>query len=628
MKNLFTCLFLFLLVSFHIVIAQTTLSAGDLIIPTVNADGDKNFDFVPLVNLESGTVINFTDNAWISSSSSLATNEGTLTYTATSSISAGTIVSCPSNNGGDGFTENGNFLPSASGDNILVYQGTASSPYFIYGIGWAKTNSWVYTGTNDSDIPPALSEVSCTIVNLGADDNYQYNTANGTSGNNAEILALLTSVSNYNNNNDPAYSALSATFTISGSGFSIKGPTSSGELVLTEINDPTDSDFSYLEIYNTSSDYMNILECSAIQYSAPKTTEFSSSEDKLSITRRSGANIKLDGGILIAPKNFLLLIRGDNTIVSVPNFESSSYYNRTLNDNVLFAWDGTDQGGVPLITGDETFEITNSSGTTIDKSAVNVDSLIKVNGSNETFAIDKRYERIGVSSYDWVKYTGDYNNATPGSISSDNQNDSSLPVSLQNFNAVPGNSKITLCWVTESETDNLGFNLYRSTAKDGGFVVINDQLIPGYGSTSAMHKYSYVDRNVVNGITYYYKIEDVDYAGKSKLHHIVVSATPAGNEASTLVKDFRLHPCFPNPFNPETTLRFELGETADVHVQVYDLLGNMITTLTNSTYQPGEYSLTWDGVNFQNQSVATGIYFVHTQTSTGFSHTDKVVYIH
>jgi len=610
--------------------AQTTLSPGDLVVVTVNADGNKNFDFVPLVDLEIGTVIYFTDNAWVTANSALNTNEGTIKYIASGSVSKGTVVFFSGSVGGEWTSESGSFNPATAGDNILVYQGTASSPTFIYGIGWAKTSSWSYTGTNDSDIPLTLSEVSCTIVNLGTAENYQYNTINSTSGTNAEILALLTSVSNYNSNDTSAYSALSATFTVSGSGYPIKGPTNSGDLVITEINDPTDSDFSYIEIYNASSDYMNIYECSAIQYGASNTSTFSSSESNLTITKRNGTNIKLDGGILIAPKNFLLLIRGDNTTVSVSNFESSSYYNRTLNDNVLFAWEGSAAAGVPQINGGETFKITNNDGTTIDKTSVNIGdaySEIKVSGSLETFSQGKRYERISVSSYDWVKHDGDYASATPGSISSDNQNDSSLPVELQDFNAVPGNSKVTLCWSTGSETENLGFNLYRSVNKNGEFLMLNAELIPGHGSTSEMHEYFWVDKNVVNGVSYYYKIEDVDYAGVAKLHDIVVTATPTGKEESTLVKGFRLQPCFPNPFNPETTLRFELGKAADVSVQVYDLLGNLVNTLTNSAYQPGEYSLSWNGRDAHDRLSATGIYFLCISSGTGFSSTQKVIFL-
>ena len=157
--------------------------------------------------------------------------------------------------------------------------------------------------------------------------------------------------------------------------------------------------------------------------------------------------------------------------------------------------------------------------------------------------------------------------------------------------------------------------------------MLNAELIPGHGSTSEMHEYSYTDHNVVNGVTYFYKIEDVDYAGTAKLHDVIVSATPSGKEESTLVEGFRLQPCFPNPFNPETTLRFELGEAADISVRVYDVRGKLVRTLTNSRYLPGEYSILWNGTDFKNQAIASGIYLIQTQSSTGFSRSDKVIYL-
>ncbi|MBU0712036.1 T9SS type A sorting domain-containing protein, partial [bacterium] len=86
-------------------------------------------------------------------------------------------------------------------------------------------------------------------------------------------------------------------------------------------------------------------------------------------------------------------------------------------------------------------------------------------------------------------------------------------------------------------------------------------------------------------------------------------------------------PCFPNPFNPETTLRFELGKAADVSVQVYDLLGNLVNTLTNSAYQPGEYSLSWNGRDAHDRLSATGIYFLCISSGTGFSSTQKVIFL-
>ncbi len=132
---------------------ETTLLPGDLMIVTVNADGNDNFDFVPLVDLAAGTEISFTDNAWVDASSSLTTNEGTLTYTASASVTKGTIVSYPGAAGGE-WTAAGGFNISGSGDNILVFQGLPATPTFIYGIGWASSSPWPYnSNTNTSDIP-------------------------------------------------------------------------------------------------------------------------------------------------------------------------------------------------------------------------------------------------------------------------------------------------------------------------------------------------------------------------------------------------------------------------------------------------------------------------------------------
>lgn len=241
---------------------------------------------------------------------------------------------------------------------------------------------------------------------------------------------------------------------------------------------------------------------------------------------------------------------------------------------------------------------------------------------------DSRAERKSTVSTPTATWTStEWTITDPANVSDCDPTDSSLPVELQDFNAIPGDRKVSLAWVTESEIENLGFNLYRSLEKRGVFTQINDRLIPGHGSTSEQHEYSYVDHNVVNGVTYYYKIEDVDYAGKTELHGIIVSAMPSGKDESAVATDFRLQPCYPNPFNPETTLRFEVREAAEVDIRVFDLRGNLINTLTNSRYLPGEYSLSWNGANFQNQTVTSGVYFIQTRTSGGFARTDKVIFL-
>lgn len=98
-------------------------------------------------------------------------------------------------------------------------------------------------------------------------------------------------------------------------------------------------------------------------------------------------------------------------------------------------------------------------------------------------------------------------------------------ISLSSFEAVAGSNKVTLEWTTESETDNAGFNIYRSSTSDGSYEKINTELIPAKGSATQGASYKYVDDGVTNRITYYYKLEDIDQAGTGTMHG-PASATP------------------------------------------------------------------------------------------------------
>ncbi|MCX5895484.1 MAG: hypothetical protein NTZ51_06610 [Proteobacteria bacterium] len=92
------------------------------------------------------------------------------------------------------------------------------------------------------------------------------------------------------------------------------------------------------------------------------------------------------------------------------------------------------------------------------------------------------------------------------------------------FYTLPGDREVTLVWITGSEIDNGGFNLYRSDSEEGEYIKINDTLITAEGNAGGS-SYEFVDKDVKNGKTYYYKLEDVDLNGNSTFHGSV-SATP------------------------------------------------------------------------------------------------------
>jgi hypothetical protein len=81
---------------------------------------------------------------------------------------------------------------------------------------------------------------------------------------------------------------------------------------------------------------------------------------------------------------------------------------------------------------------------------------------------------------------------------------------------VPGT--VIVEWTTESEVNLAGFNIYRSESRDGPYVRLNDTLIPASPDPIAGASYSYADSTARAGVTYYYKLEDVELDGKATVH--------------------------------------------------------------------------------------------------------------
>ncbi len=99
---------------------------------------------------------------------------------------------------------------------------------------------------------------------------------------------------------------------------------------------------------------------------------------------------------------------------------------------------------------------------------------------------------------------------TPGNVN--------VPVELSSFAGSYQRGVVVLTWVTQSERDNFGFHLYRSSDATASYVRITDNIIPGAGTTAEPRTYRYTDSNVGSEITYWYKLEDVDLSGTSTFH--------------------------------------------------------------------------------------------------------------
>jgi hypothetical protein len=97
--------------------------------------------------------------------------------------------------------------------------------------------------------------------------------------------------------------------------------------------------------------------------------------------------------------------------------------------------------------------------------------------------------------------------------------------------------------------------------------------------------------------------------------------TGTGNNLSELPKEFKLYDNYPNPFNPTTTIKYDIANNSFVKLTIYDLTGKEIETLVSDNMQAGRYEATWSGSNY-----ASGIYFAKIEAGS-FKHIIKMVMV-
>ena len=101
--------------------------------------------------------------------------------------------------------------------------------------------------------------------------------------------------------------------------------------------------------------------------------------------------------------------------------------------------------------------------------------------------------------------------------------------------------------------------------------------------------------------------------------------------ANQRVEETQLLPNYPNPFNPETWIPYQLSEVSTVNVKIYDVTGSLVRTI-NVGHKPGGYHLTreravyWDGRNESGESVSSGVYF-YTLITHDYTQTRRMVIV-
>ncbi|MBK6766648.1 MAG: T9SS type A sorting domain-containing protein [bacterium] len=185
--------------------------------------------------------------------------------------------------------------------------------------------------------------------------------------------------------------------------------------------------------------------------------------------------------------------------------------------------------------------------------------------------------------------------------------DNWLPVELAGFTAVAAANGISVDWATRSEARLDRFELVRN-----GVVIAQVAA----SNSAAGSSYSFLDVNVDGGVTYTYELVCLALDGSRDLM-ATASATPQGGP--TVISNFALHQNFPNPFNPETSISFELAEAATVMLTVFNMNGQVVSTLLNGELNAGSHTVNFDGAN-----LTSGVY-LYRLTAGSYSATMKMV---
>ena len=197
--------------------------------------------------------------------------------------------------------------------------------------------------------------------------------------------------------------------------------------------------------------------------------------------------------------------------------------------------------------------------------------------------------------------------------------DAALPVTLSSFTARGDREMVVLEWTTESEWDNQGFYIHRreQTLKD--FQPLTTEIIPGAGSSSQGHHYSWIDRDVEPGRTYWYRLISEDLSGQTHVYEPV-----SASALESLPQSFALSQNYPNPFNPETWIEYRLPETSRVTINIYNVTGQLVQQLEDGDLPAGAYRTRWDGRDLNGSPAASGVYFCRMKTAA-FTGTIKMI---
>jgi len=189
------------------------------------------------------------------------------------------------------------------------------------------------------------------------------------------------------------------------------------------------------------------------------------------------------------------------------------------------------------------------------------------------------------------------------------------------FPEVPANLYLTgsvgqhpiLHWNANSEADLDGYNIYQKIGS--GSITLLTSV--GAGATTFQDNGVTISNGKFDPVIKYW-VSAFDLANNESAKSNTattkgglnkVADNPEASETA-LPTEFKLYPAFPNPFNPTTTISYDLVEAGSIKLSIYNQLGILVWVTTENYQQAGRYRKEWNGISSNNKKVASGVYYV------------------
>lgn len=174
--------------------------------------------------------------------------------------------------------------------------------------------------------------------------------------------------------------------------------------------------------------------------------------------------------------------------------------------------------------------------------------------------------------------------------------DAGLPVELTSFTSAVSKNQVTLKWKTATEVNNYGFEIERSETNTLAAIWMKHGFVEGNGNSNSEKDYQFTDTPEKPG-KYYYRLKQLDTDGQFEYSKVIEAEIV--NPAT-----IRLLNNYPNPFNPTTTISYELAERSIAMLVIYNQLGERVYSVNF-----GEQDAGYHKTEFSEADLPGGIYF-------------------